>query len=137
MNYLYYNFYRWYYEKKLSGMKITSPEGWAAFIFGVGGGLLTMLLTLIYLQIVHGLISGDTFVIINTVTTFIVAGIVNWYYTNNLRYIKIYQEYNKRQSEKNKQHGAFISFFIVVGLPFILIIAYMILTKKLPAVLNN
>jgi hypothetical protein len=114
INYIFFNIYRYNYEKKLEGRKI-DPATWSSFMLGICVGGWSILLIYLFDLVSKKNTSSNIYELICCCSVFISAGLINNYYTNNYRYQDIYNYYTTNNRIKNKRKAWLLSYLFLIS----------------------
>jgi hypothetical protein len=128
LDYLYFNFYKWYLRMKLNGRKI-EPSNLAALALAMGSALYTaVIFGLVWLKVLHrttDITKGYVQISAIAITLLFYALYKNLY-VDNWKYLKVYEAYKDSPGMGKMQQ--FLSFFIVLLLPLTFVVLYIFLS---------
>lgn len=118
INLIYFNIYRWYFEMKISGRNV-NPPGLTSMAFGLCIGGWLFLIDWAYSHFINNKYPDQSHILLLIFIVLISGGIVNSYYSNNYRYLRIYDKFISSDNLK-KSKGIGLS-FLFIFLPYILL----------------
>ena len=120
LDYLYFNFYKWYLRMKLNGRNI-EPSSLAAMALAMGSTMYTLIIyEFAWRELLRkkaDITKGDA-QIFSVLIALAFYFLYKYLYVDNWKYLKVYEAYKDSPGMGKMQQ--FLSFFIVLLLPLLL-----------------